>query len=289
MNGLRAILLALLLTPGGCLSTHGLGARSTTLPADGAALPVRFHRGVCIVDVALPGRSAPVPMLLDTGTDRLLLDLAFARSLGLRSTGDESVITATGAAVGGSHLTDLPWLQLGAARFEHVDVVGLDLSSLREHGGLDVVGIVGSDLFRGCLLEIDYPRRSARVLAVAAAPPHPPHRFHERSPWVDLDVAGTAVRALVDTGFQQSLALPPGTDLPWRRRPRDAGDIAAIDGKASKAVAQVDGAVRLGALEWVDPWIVLVPGVPKLGTAFLRNCVVWLDVGGGRVWIDRRR
>ena len=95
------------------------------------------------------------------------------------------------------------------------------------------------------------------------------------------------MRALVDTGFQQSLALPPGTSLPWRREPRLDGDLAAIDGIASKAIARVDGTLRLGGLEWRDPLVVLAPGAPKVGAALLRNCIVRLDAGNGRIWIDR--
>jgi len=281
-----AALLPLLL-PWACSTAPHYGPRTTLLPDDGMRLPARFSRGVCLLFVDLPGLQKTQSMLLDTGTDRTLFDLATVHAMGLRSEGDEPVLTATGATVTGMRLQPLPWLRAGEARFEQVDAVGLDLSALREHGGLPIVGIAGCDLFRQCLLEIDYPRRTARLLPRPAVPATGGHAFAERSPWVTIELCGTLVRALVDTGFQQALALPPGTSLPWRREPRLDGDLAAIDGIASKSSARVDGALRLGDLEWRDPLVVLAPGAPKIGAALLRNCVVRLDAAGGRIWIDR--
>jgi predicted aspartyl protease len=278
---------ALLLALAACAAAPHYGPRTTVLPDGGVSLPARFARGVCLLAVDLPGLRQPQTMLLDTGTDRTLFDLAAVHAMGLRSEGDEPVLTATGATVAGVRLQPLPWLRAGDVRFEQIDAVGLDLSALREHGGLPIVGIAGCDLFRQCLLEIDYPRRIARVLPLADAPMSGGHAFAERSPWVTLELCGTTVRALVDTGFQQSLALPPGTSLPWRREPRLDGDLAAIDGIASKAIARVDGTLRLGGLEWRDPLVVLAPGAPKVGAALLRNCIVRLDAGNGRIWIDR--
>lgn len=284
----RAALWSSLLLLAGCTLATAFGPRTTNLPPGGTTLPTRFHRGVFLVYVDLPGFRDQQAMLLDTGTDRTLFDFATARALGLGSLGEESVVTATGASVAASRLQRLPWLRIGTAHFEDIDAVGLDLSALRDHGGMDIVGIAGCDLFRHCLLELDYARRAVRALPRSDAPAHGGHAFAERSPWVTIDVAGTTFRALVDSGFQQTLALPPGSSLPWRRTPRSGGDIAAIDGIAPKSVAQVQGSLRLADLEWQNPFVVLVKGAPKIGAGLLRNCIVRLDASGGRIWIDRR-
>ncbi len=269
-----------------CTTTIDYGPRQTTLPPTGATLPARFARGVFLLQVELPGHRDRQFMLLDTGTDRTLLDLAAVRVLGLHAEGTETVVTATGAAVPATRLQRLPWLRIGGVQFFDIDAIGLDLSALREHGGLPIVGIAGCDLFRQCLVELDYPARAARVLPQSSAPSSGGHRFAERSPWVTLDVAGTSIRALVDSGFQQAIALPPGTALPWLRAPASDGDLAAIDGIAAKSIARLRGSVRLGDLEWQDPAVVLVPGTPKIGTGLLRRCVVLLDAAAGRIWIE---
>lgn len=266
------------------------GPRRTELPPDGGAvLPTRHARGTFLVYAEFPGLAGRHALLFDTGTDRTLLDLQLVRSLGLATVDDEPVVTATGAAVPGFELERLPWLQLGEVRFHDVDAVGLDLSRLREHGGLPVVGIAGCDLFRQCLLEVDYRTRSMRVLPRAAAPETGGFPYEERSPWVVLDLAGTPVRTLVDTGFQQSLALPPGTSVAFAHEPQPYGDIASIAGTEPKELTRLDGLARLGDLVWTEPSILVVPGCPKLGARLLRDCLLRLDAKAGRVWIERSR
>ena len=91
-------LVALLLVA--ACATPELGPRRTTLPTDGAAvLPSRHVRGAFLLFAEFPGLAGRHVLLLDTGTDKTLLDLQFGRSLGLRSLGDEPVVTATGTAV----------------------------------------------------------------------------------------------------------------------------------------------------------------------------------------------
>lgn len=281
--------IALLAALAACASPD-YGPRRTELPPDGGAvIPCRHSRGTFLVFAEfadVPGRHA---LLFDTGTDRTLLDLEFARRLGLTTVAEEAVVTATGASVAGYELSRLPWLRLGEVRFHDVDAVGLDLSRLREHGGLPIVGIAGCDLFRQCLLEVDYRTRGMRVLPRSAAPRTGGHAFEERSPWVTLDLAGSPVRTLVDTGFQQSLALPPGTNVPFAHEPRPYGEIASIAGTEPKELTRLDGLARLGDLVWTEPSILVVPGCPKFGARLLRDCVLRLDARAGRIWIDRSR
>ncbi|MEQ1632912.1 MAG: aspartyl protease family protein [Planctomycetota bacterium] len=289
MTILRAAVLACLSLCVACAAPL-FGPRRTILPADGAAvLPARHQRGSFLLFAEFQGLEGRHVLLFDTGTDKTLLDLQLARSLGLRSLGDEPVVTATGTAVPGVQLERLPSLRLGEVEFADVEAVGLDLSLLREHGGLPIVGIAGCDLFRQCLLEIDYRNRTLRCLPLTAAPTTAPHVFDERSPWVTADLAGTSVRMLVDTGFQQTLALPKGTDVPFIGAPRAYGEIASIAGTEPKEIARLRGEMRLGELAWREPSVLLVKGCPKIGARLLRDTLVRLDCSGGRIWIERAR
>lgn len=284
-----AMLAALFALPcGGCVA-HRLGAAAVLLPESGTRLPGQLDRGIWQLQVTLPGIPTPKTFLLDTGTDRTLIDLRLAHQLGLTSTGDEVVVTATGGSVAAHALDRLPWLRLGDAHFDSVDVVGLDLGPLQEHGGLRIDGIAGCDLFRGCLLEIDYRDRRVRLLPRTAAPATPCQHFDDRCPHVAADIAGTNLELLVDTGFQQALALGPEVVLPWRVAPRRDGEIATLDGTTAKSTARLQGTVAIGDVTWRDPWVVVVPGAPKLGTALLRFCRLVVDSEGGRVWLDRGR
>ena len=271
-------------------ATPAYGPIRTSLPQDGAAvLPCRQSRGTFFLFAEFPGQRGRHAFLFDTGTDRTLLDLPFAHALGLKALDEEPVMTATGDAVPGALLERIPTMRLGEATFHDVDCVGLDLSNLREDGGLPIVGIVGCDLFRQCLLEIDYRGRSLRALPRSAAPTSGGIEFDERSPWVTADFAGQPLRVLVDTGFLQTVALPPGSRVPFVEPPRPYGEIASISGTEPKEVARLDGMLRIGELSWRDPQVLLVPGCPKIGARLFRDALIRLDASGGRIWIERSR
>ena len=285
---LAALLCAAMALPS--CAAPAYGPARTTLPDDGVAmLPSRYSRGTFLVFAEFPGQKGRHAFLFDTGTDRTLLDLRLAHSLGLKALAEEPVVTATGDAVPGALLERIPVLRLGEATFHEVDCVGLDLSNLREEGGLPIVGIVGCDLFRQCLLEIDYRGRSLRALPRSAAPQTEPMRFEERSPFVDANFAGTNVRVLVDTGFLQTIALPRGSRVPLAEPPRAYGEIASISGTEPKEIARLAGDLRIGAMSWTEPQVLLVSGCPKIGARLLRDTLIRLDASGGKIWIERSR
>ena len=285
---LAALLCAAMALPS--CTAPAYGPARTTLPDDGVAmLPSRYSRGTFLVFAEFPGQKGRHAFLFDTGTDRTLLDLRLAHSLGLKALAEEPVVTATGDAVPGALLERIPVLRLGEATFHEVDCVGLDLSNLREEGGLPIVGIVGCDLFRQCLLEIDYRGRSLRALPRSAAPQSGGTQFEERSPFVDANFAGTNVRVLVDTGFLQTIALPRGSRVPFAEPPRAYGEIASISGTEPKEIARLAGDLRIGAMSWTEPQVLLVSGCPKIGARLLRDTLIRLDASGGKIWIERSR
>ncbi len=280
-----AALLAALLAA--CAHT-AYGPRRTLLPQDGVAvLSSRHGRSSVLLLAEFPGLRGTRALLLDTGTDRTLLDYQLARELGLKALEPEAVVTATGDAAPAMLLERIPEMRIGEAAFCDVDAIGIDLSQLRENGGLPILGIAGCDLFRQGLLEIDYPGRTVRLLPRSAAPAGGGHRFEERTPWLWAEVGGKRLRLLLDTGFQQSLALPPGCDVPFVFPPRPAGDIASISGTEPKEYARLRGDLRVGNLRWNEPSALIVPGSPKLGARLLRGTRILLDASGGRCWLER--
>ncbi|MEC7584138.1 MAG: pepsin/retropepsin-like aspartic protease family protein [Planctomycetota bacterium] len=277
-------------TPG-CNSHPDLGPRVTDIPAGGSPLPTRLVDGLWIVRAQLPNLDRKQTLLLDTGTDRTLLDLQLARRIGLGMSGETNVRSATGRVLPSTSLDRLPWLVAGKATFRDIEVAGIDLQPLRRASGLPIQGILGCDLFRQCLLELDYRRRQARVLPPAEAPDQEAHHFSTRLPWVTITAANQEIRALVDTGFQDALAVPPTTSLPWQTAPRPDGELATLQGPSDKEVGRLAGNIECGEIVRRNPLVVVSPGSPKIGTAILRRCRWLLDTGGGRLWMQpyRRR
>jgi predicted aspartyl protease len=279
----RALLCCLL----AACAHSGIGPRQTLLPEGGLVLPADLERGVWLVPVHLGDEIQPRRFLLDTGTDRTLLDVRLAEQLGIGRRADGALQTATGHRLAIELLQPLRLLRLGSAEFHDVDVASVDLSGLRAESGLPLEGIIGCDLFRDCLLELDYVLATARLLPRATAPAGG-HEFAERVPWVDALLAGTQLRLLIDTGFQQSLSVPETTVLPWSSPPRAAGALATLDGTMPIAAARVRGTLAIGELRWSDPRVILAAGSPKLGAGLLRRHRLLLDARGGRVWLEQR-
>jgi len=261
-----------------------LGARRTLLPPGGALLPSRLRDGLFLLRARFRDERDHW-LLLDTGTDRALLDYALCRELDLQPGGPTTIVAANGAQVGGRRLSPLPVLRLGDLELQDVDAAAIDLQQLREHAGLPIEGIAGTDLFRGCLLQIDLPARTVRALPAGAAPPSPSFAFPGRVPAVAAQLAGRPLTALVDTGFQGLLAVPREFAVEWRTPPRRGGELATLDGVSGHDTGRAAGAFVVGEQRFEEPWVMVADGAPKLGMGALGRSVLTLDAGAGRLWI----
>ena len=268
-----------------CNASADLGPRQTDMPVDGTQLPTRQVQGLWLVQAKLPNVDRQQTLLLDTGTDRTLLDLSLARRIGLNPSREATVRTATGKVMRGTQLDRLPWLVAGEASFRDIEVAGIDLQPLREASGLPITGIVGCDMFRQCLLELNYRRNRARVLPRTETPEGDSHTFSARLPWITITVAGKEMRTLVDTGFQDALAVPPETSLRWLTPSRQIGELATLQGSSGKTMARLDGLLECGEIRRRNPMVVISPGSPKIGTVVLRRCRWLFDMSGGRLWM----
>lgn len=281
------VLAALLALPVACTGPR-YGPGATLAPAAGTVLPSVFHGGLCCLRARLPGEERERLLLLDTGTDRTLLDRSLCQRLGLSLQAPTTVVAGNGAEVTAHGLERLAFLRIGAAEFRSVDAAAIDLQLLREHAALPIDGIAGCDLFRQCLLVIDFPAHTARLLPLAAAPAAAGSAFKGRVPMVGATLGATALDLLVDTGCQQTLALPPELELPWRVPPHAAGEVATLDGLSGQESGRIAGELVVAGLRLRDPWVALAAGAPKLGARALRRCVLTLDAGGGRLWLESR-
>ena len=125
---------------------------------------------------AINGRA--VTLYLDTGAGRTVVDLAFARTLGLPLTEDAHGAGGAGAATMKNYPTRLACLDLGPLREEDFPVHAIDLAhvnaALRARGERPMDGVLGADLLDAREAVIDYRqlglflKRTARPRAAAA-------------------------------------------------------------------------------------------------------------------------
>ena len=133
-------------------------------------LPFEFVAGTRIfVRATINGR--PVLAMLDSGASSTVLDRRFASSLGLNPKGDLS-----GEGAGGSiqySVVQGVTVKLGDLSWNSGDAVAIDLSAVERQVGHPLPMVLGGELFREAVVEIDFKRRRIafhKPLSYRAAP-----------------------------------------------------------------------------------------------------------------------
>ena len=119
-------------------------------------LPFEFFADTRIfVRVTVNGR--PVLAMLDSGASSTVLDRRFASSLGLSA---EDELTGQGAG-GSTQYSEIKGLnvQLGDLNWNNGEAVAIDLSGVEKQVGHPLPIILGGELFRDAVVEIDFKRR----------------------------------------------------------------------------------------------------------------------------------
>ena len=172
-----------------------------------------------------------------------------------------------------------------------------------EAGGRTIAGLLGRDFLSGFDLDLDFPRGTLTLLAVSGCAGHvPPGRF---PPWpepytaipvespvdnalvVPVDVEGTRLRALLDTGASRTLIAAPGMarlGLGLDRLKDDPREV--VSGAGPHAVTMWRhrfGPIRVGPDIWDAPAFLVAP-IPLRPIADLLLGADWMM--GRRVWIS---
>jgi hypothetical protein len=173
-------------------------------------LPFEFVAGTRIfVPATIGGR--PVLAMLDSGASSTVLDRRFASSLNLSPKGDLKGEGAGGSIPYGTirgvtvKLGDLSW---------NGDAVGIDLSAVEKQVGHPLPIVLGGELFRDAVVEIDFKKRriafykasSYRAAANAATVPLTPAGENQA---IAGRVEGRAAKLLFDLGNAGAVDLFP--------------------------------------------------------------------------------
>ncbi len=146
------------------IATFAGGAKST------GAIRFDFFNGNRIyIPVTINGR--PVKVLLDSGADVTVLDKTFAEQAGIKFTG-------RGVAAGSGGQTDAYFaedvvMQIGNMRLENRNVGVIDLADVSKRLGIPLPVVLGEDVFKQLIVDIDFDRAEIAFHEPAAfkAPP----------------------------------------------------------------------------------------------------------------------
>jgi predicted aspartyl protease len=140
------------------LALLALAATEPT-PAGGASgvpvarIPFELNGNILLLPVRVNG-SAPLSFVLDTGAQGSSVNATLAGKLGL-TLGREGRAHGAGGSVVNHRIADVT-LGIGDARLEKLDIATMPLTALENNAGRPLDGILGSDLFRRYVVEIDY-------------------------------------------------------------------------------------------------------------------------------------
>jgi hypothetical protein len=196
----------------------------------------------------------------------------------------------------------LPELGLGGVTLRHQTIPVRDLSGLAAVEGVPLAGIIGSELARRLVVEIDYEGRRLVLLrpdSFVAPPAATPVALVQvgRIPTVEGRIDGLKVTLALDTGSAAGLVLSEGFVRAhglidrWHPVPAlvplaPAPPVAGLVGRAASLELGVLGLAQ--PLAWVVPGPVAA-GDGSLGNALLQHYDVIIDQRHGQLWLQANR
>jgi len=266
-----------------------------------------LHGNVIFVKASV-GNSPPLDMALDSGTVRTTLDETVAEELGL----DLSLKAQSSGARG---MQEVSVIKDQTLRLCGVDVtepmmISYPLDFLSKQIGRRVDGIIGVELLRRHVVEIDYPARQIRVLPPAAfayavsGEVVPVTYDRRRLPLITGAVTpfgrdSIPVRFQVDTGGASSYVMfwkgfIEKHDLAAGSRDLKAVRVTSFGGATTQKQGRVQ-AIQIGKIVVTEPEVGLNdfqygdPSVfdANLGSAFLKQFKVIFDLPHDRIILEQ--
>ncbi len=209
------------------------------------SMPFQLQDNLVRIPIRLNG--LPAEAVLDSGTGGLVLDLNFARSLGMKPEKPSGTVPGGGAPVSMFPVT-VAKLQFGPEALSQAAGVAVDLSHITSSACFPVQVLLGKLIFDQRALRIDYPDRRVVFLppGEAATCTDPvPLSFTGGTPVVAVTLQATptsqpvTLHLIVDLGTRHYAALIGGPFLNT-----EDGKILQQQGKSVQLGTGTGGAVR---------------------------------------------
>lgn len=177
--------------------------------ADGqpVELPFELINNHIYLQVLVDGQ--PLRMLFDTGGVNLLTPKA-AERLGLASSG-QLAARGVGEKAQDVGFAQASSLNVGGFELDQPLFFVIDLAPMMPVEGIDFDGLVGFELFKRAVVQIDYPARRLRLYPNESAPEIAgwplPFVLDDRIPVIEGELDGRPLKLSVDTGSRAALTV----------------------------------------------------------------------------------
>jgi hypothetical protein len=197
---INAVVLATFLCPIPSLAAHHHKTKDMQPQAGQAErteIPIRVYRGYLVIVAGSIGSLEQQNLLVDTGTDRSIVNTRIARSLELPMSVGKLSVTNASVETEAAFLLEL---RVGPVHCASLPVLVHDLGPLERKLGVPVAGVIGLDVLAQASFRLDY---SAKRLVFGPVEAHGialPFEDASELVMVNLVVGSEPVRLLVDTG-----------------------------------------------------------------------------------------
>lgn len=259
------------------------------LASDPARAPMELREGHAIVRVTIDGKG-PYPFVFDTGAQGCVMDLAFAKELGL-ALGEE---VGVGSPAGGKplpgHFVSAGTMMLGGLTLHDVPLVAFE--GLPFQGDDPARGVLGPYALSGLLVTLDYPAK--QFVFASGSLPEPDGREvfgwdrSHRLPEIDVTVGGLPARVHLDTGSTGALSLPTefADRLEMDGPLTDMGYARAVDTAMAIQGGRIRGSLQLGRYTLDSPtvrFMDMAKGVGNVGSLILGQMALTIDPANSRL------
>ena len=265
-------------------------------------VPFEFYKNELFAEVMIDGKG-PFMMMLDTGTDPSAIDLATAETIGIKRSAKGVAASGGGTDKNLAFKCKLKNVELGGLKAGTIAAGAIDLSKLSDRIGKHIDGIIGYSLFKGRIVQFDYPHSVVRFFETA--PTHAStatmlkFRYDDNVLLDDVWVNGIQVVGSLDTGSSGAVQLSPkGVSRLGLADAAAKGEIrtsmgynGSFENRGGKLAS-----VKIGGLTVNDVDVLYFPagsGHDKapwdinIGNVFLQNYVVTIDYRAKTVTFER--
>ena len=249
-----ALLAATALGPG---SLHAAGE---------VVIPSETCRGLWIVPVSFESDpDSPLRFLLDTGASYTSVD-------------PDAVERLTGRRVREGKWVRLRGGEAGPMRIRKTKAKVHEMDHSARALGTPLDGILGFPTFESLLLTLDYPAEEIRVSKGALPEIDDETVFRDHGkvrPYLALEVGGTRIPVLVDSGFTGGLTLRDSDSLHWATEPRRVSASVRYNGIRIDRAGRLDEDLAYGPLIVERPIVEVIETGTRLSGEDLLRRFVW--------------
>jgi len=263
------------------------------LPSSEVVLPLLDWGNRPILELTING-TGPHRFILDTGAMETVIDAGLVQEIDLPEIGKQTIKSpASDKGMTVSRIS-MEKVTLDTIVMHDLKAAVMDLAGMFKSAEAPR-GVLSAQIFSGALLAIDYPNDRIVVRPGGLGPADGARTFQydesDGFPTVPLVVAGTQIKAHLDTGSPATFNLPGSymKSLPLKSEPVHRGTARLVDTEIKLYGAPLQGSLRVGEYIFEDPEIVFGDGIPagNLGYGFLGQFTLTLDLKNRRIRLDR--